>query len=452
MNVVSQEKTFDSGPKDGQGVATRLRVLVVDDSKLQRRIVVANLNRWGFSVLEAETGLEALEICETQPVDLIVSDWMMPGMNGLEFCQAFRRLDRERYGYFILLTSKSEKNDVAIGLDVGADDFLSKPVDAAELKARIRAGTRVLDMENRLLDQNETVQGALDELQQVYDGIAKDLAEAERFQQSLVPVRHRRLDGGEVSLLFQPAGHVGGDLVGFFSFAPDRLGLYSIDVSGHGISSALLTARLAGYLSPHSQGQNVAFAQGNDGVFSPRDPATMARILNNRMCDEMDTEHYFTLAYADVDLQSGEVRMVQAGHPHPCLVQRDASVTCLGAGGPPIGLLPQAEFETVTFSLRPGDRLFLHSDGLTECQDPDDRLLDEDGLAGILRAIDQDSGPEFLSDLMWEVARFTRKRPFDDDVSGILFDYRPAAGTRQAAPDAQAAQAEQGQPATGRVG
>ncbi len=404
-------------------VGKRLCVLVVDDSALQRRIVVLKIKNWGFDVLEAESGKQALEICKTTTVDLVLSDWVMPEMNGLEFCEAFRKLERDRYGYFILLTSKSEKNDVTQGLEIGADDFLSKPVNASELKARIRAGTRVLEMEQRLHEKNETAQNALAELRGLYDEINKDLAEAEKLQQSLVPVRHKRLKNAEISLLFKSCGHVGGDLVGFFSFSMDRVGLYSLDVSGHGISSALLTARLAGYLSPHNKTQNIAFERQHDGRYIHRSPREIAGALNSRMMEELDTEHYFTLAFADIDLTTGHVAMVQAGHPHPVIFNPATGVRFLGEGGPPIGLLPDMEYENFEFDLRPGDRLFLYSDGITECQNNADELFDESGLEEMLTKHLVGSGPEFLTDLMWELTGFANGRPFNDDLSAILFEF-----------------------------
>lgn len=187
-HIEAHSETVALSPK--QDIAGQLCILVVDDSKLQRRIVSLSLKKWGFKVIKATSGLEALNICKEQAIDLVISDWMMPEMDGLEFCNEFRKLDRARYGYFILLTSKNKKNDVAQGLDIGADDFLSKPVNFAELKARIRAGTRVLDMEQKLIDQNESVVSALEELQNLYEEVNKDLAEAEKLQQSLVPIRH----------------------------------------------------------------------------------------------------------------------------------------------------------------------------------------------------------------------------------------------------------------------
>ena len=202
----------DDAPKG----ARRRLALIVDDSRLQRRILCKSVRAWGFDVIEAASGDAALELCRNVTPDLVLSDWMMPGMNGLEFCHAFRQLEGEDYGYFILLTSKSEKDEVARGLEAGADDFVSKPVDLNELRARITAGDRILQMQRDLTGKNHLISQTLQELQRLYDSIDKDLLEAKKLQQSLVRERSVVLDQGHVSLLLRPSGHVGGDLVGFF--------------------------------------------------------------------------------------------------------------------------------------------------------------------------------------------------------------------------------------------
>ena len=192
------------------------RVLVVDDSRLQRKILCSSVKRWGFEVFEAGTAEEALVIAADIQPDLVLSDWVMPGMNGLEFCNAFREQSGEKYGYFILLTSKSEKNEVAMGFEAGADDFVTKPVDANELRARIAAGERILRMQREMVKKNELITETLDELQRVHDSLDKDLLEAKKLQQSLIPERNKSFETCDVSLMLRSSGHVGGDLVGFF--------------------------------------------------------------------------------------------------------------------------------------------------------------------------------------------------------------------------------------------
>ena len=168
---------FNNGQLPEQIGAGR-SILVVDDSKLQRKILTSLVKRWGFKVCEAENGEQALEMCKDDQPDIVLSDWMMPGMSGLELCQSFRSLPNDDYGYFILLTSKGEKDEVTEGLRAGADDFLTKPINVDELRARISAGERILDMQRELTKKNCMISETLDELQRVYDSLDKDLIEA----------------------------------------------------------------------------------------------------------------------------------------------------------------------------------------------------------------------------------------------------------------------------------
>ncbi|WP_281967294.1 PP2C family protein-serine/threonine phosphatase [Roseovarius nanhaiticus] len=402
------------------------RVLVVDDSRLQRRILSASLKKWGFTVMEAESGHQALEICRDMPPDLVLSDWMMPGMSGLEFCDAFRQMTRDNYGYFILLTSKSDKAEIAHGLDAGADDFLTKPVDPGELRARIAAGARILQMERELTEKNRLVNSTLNQLRALYASLDADLMEAKKLQQSLVSDRHRDFGRAEVSMLLRSSGHVGGDLVGMFQISETRIGLYGLDVSGHGVSSALMTARLAGYLSGAAPEQNVALYRCDDGSYAMRPPAETIAALNDLFLSELDTEHYFTLLLADVDLASGRVIMAQAGHPYPAVQRADGRVEMLGAGGLPVGLIPGAEYQEFEVMLRPGDRLMIHSDGVTECAGKDGRLLDDEGLADLLSELRATPALACLEALVWKLAEFAGTDTFADDVSAILLEIKPS--------------------------
>jgi len=399
-------------------------VLVVDDSRVQRRIMSSYLNRLGFGVVEAGSGEEALEIALGRDIDMVISDWMMPGMGGLGLCRALRAEKRDRYIYFILLTSKAEKTEIAQGFDVGADDFLAKPVALDELRARISAGARILAMERELVHRNRVATAALEELKALYNALDRDLIEARKLQQSLVRERRRSFVEGEVNLLLQPSGHVGGDLVGFFRIGDEGLGLFGIDVSGHGIASALLTARLAAYLAGNLPGQNLALGYDARGRVIARPPAEVAARMNTLMLDEVDTGHYFTMVLAAMNLRSGEVQMVQAGHPSPLIQRPDGLTRMVGTGGMPIGLLPDAVFENLSFRLEPGERLLMCSDGFSECPDPQGTLLGEDGLIAMVENGRALRGGAFLEALVWDLARFADDRDFADDLSALLFEYR----------------------------
>lgn len=395
----------------------RRRVLVVDDSRFQRRILKAMLAGWGYEVVEASSGAEALEIVEKDLPDLVISDWMMPGMTGLEFCRAFREISQDRYAYFILLTSKSEKAEIAHGLDSGADDFVTKPVDKNELRARITAGERILHMQHELSD-------TLSELRTMYNSLQRDLREAQKLQQSLVREKYKTYPTGDVSLMLRSSGHVGGDLVGFFDCGDNRLGLFAIDVSGHGVSSALMTARLAGYLSATAPDQNIALRRKPDGTYVALPPSEVVTTLNDLVLNEMETEHYFTFMLSIVDRHSGKVTICQAGHPHPVVQRADGKIEQTGTGGFPVGLLAGVDFAEFEVMLNPGDRLLIVSDGVTECPDPVGQLLDEDGTAWIVAQSRDLVGTAFLAGLVDELTKYANQSDFPDDVSAILYEHR----------------------------
>lgn len=399
-------------------------VLVVDDSRSQRRILTSYLTRWGYRVFEAGSGEEALALCDAHPIDLIVSDWMMPGMSGLEFCETFRSRQNTRYGYFILLTSKSEKVEIARGLDVGADDFLTKPIAATEFRARIRAGERILRMERELMDKNRIITRTLEEMSALYDVLDRDLLEARRLQQSLVPDRHHDFGAAEVSLLLRPSGRVGGDLVGFFPINDRSVGFYSIDVSGHGIAAALLTARLAGHFSGNSASQNLALKPVKGGGFAARSPASVAQHLNGLMLREMETDHYFTMLLGQLDLTSGRCLMAQCGHPHPTIQRQSGDIEAPGSGGLPIGLIADAEWQDFELQLHPGDRLLIPSDGITELPGQSGTMLEDAGLSEILRRNRSLKGQAFFETMIWELNDYAGDKDFPDDVSAVLLDFK----------------------------
>ncbi|TQV66684.1 fused response regulator/phosphatase [Aliiroseovarius halocynthiae] len=400
------------------------RILVVDDSRAQRSLMSKTLARQGYHVAEAGSGIEALQVFAAQDFDLILSDWMMPGMDGLELCQAIRARKASGYVYFILLTSNSDKDAVARGLDVGADDFLSKPFNPDELRARIAAGGRILSMERELQETNRLVTSALSELKTLYDSLDRDLVEARKMQQSLVRESFRDWGRAEVSLMLKPCGHVGGDLVGFFDAGKDHIAFYSIDVSGHGIASALLTARLASYLSEGSPTHNIALIERADGDHRRQPPEMVAAQLNTLLTKDMLSEHYFTMLFGYLDMNTGQVEFTQCGHPSAVILDQSGRTQFIGEGGMPIGLISAAEFERQTVKLQPGERLIFYSDGFTECEDVGGKQIEEHGFGEIL---EKNSGltNEMLFDAMvWDLDRFAGGQDFGDDLSCVMLTYK----------------------------
>ena len=133
-----------------------MKILVAEDEAVSRRLLEATLRRLGHEPVSAADGREALQILlASDGPDFAILDWQMPGMEGVEVCREIRRVGREPYVYVVLLTSRSTKEDVIAGLDAGADDYLTKPFDVHELRVRLRAGERILELQSQLIAARE---------------------------------------------------------------------------------------------------------------------------------------------------------------------------------------------------------------------------------------------------------------------------------------------------------
>jgi two-component system chemotaxis response regulator CheY len=141
-----------------------MKILIAEDEPLSRKLLETFLSRWGYELDHAADGREALERFNGHDApQLVISDWMMPNMDGLELCRRIRSQNRPDYVYIIILTARGNRADVVKGLQAGADDYVVKPFDQKELKWRIRIGERILDLERRikLLARTDDLTGAL---------------------------------------------------------------------------------------------------------------------------------------------------------------------------------------------------------------------------------------------------------------------------------------------------
>ena len=137
----------------------------------------------------------------------------------------------------------------------------------------------------------------------------------------------------------------------------------------------------------------------------------------------METEHYFTLLLADVNLVTGEMVWAQAGHPFPAVQRADGSVEQKGTGGFLVGLLPNVTFEQYQINLNKGDRVLILSDGVTECPSSDGGMFGEEGLEELMHDLRDTKGAAFFDALIWNLTCFAESDDFPDDVSGILFEF-----------------------------
>ncbi|MEI6207647.1 MAG: diguanylate cyclase [Desulfuromonadales bacterium] len=168
-------------------------ILIVDDNRLQRSVLEANLKAAGYEVVAAEDGKQALEIFRKGYYPIVMTDWVMPEMSGLELCRAIRGDDSGRYTYIIILTSLDSKNDIIAGLEAGADEYLVKPAHQAELTARLKTARRILDLElsqQRFIEEIKNL-SLVDPVSGVFcrrymdDRIQQEIKRAYRYERSL---------------------------------------------------------------------------------------------------------------------------------------------------------------------------------------------------------------------------------------------------------------------------
>jgi sigma-B regulation protein RsbU (phosphoserine phosphatase) len=371
-------------------------ILLVDDDRIHSRILEARLKAQGYEVRIADSGANALEQAREDPPTLILCDWLMDGMDGLEVCRQIKANQVLGTIHFILLTSRSRVEDRVIGLDCGADDFLSKPVDPEELLARVRSGIR-------LHQANERLQLLAIELQRQKERLDRELAEAAGYVRSLLPQAFR--GALTVDSRFLPSHELGGDSYDYFWIDNDHFVIYLADASGHGLAAAFPSISLHNQL--RSRSLNVDL----------RDPAAVLQALNSgfQMVDQQG--RYLTLWYGVYQSSTRMLRFASAGHPPALLWTKDEGgrSTWLKGQGMALGLFDDAIYSTEIKEVDRGACLLVYSDGLYEIARPGQpmwsfpefldlveechiMLRGEDGLEILLTQIQKRSGTTTFAD------------------------------------------------------
>lgn len=392
-----------------------MRILVVEDASNIRMALAKMLKKWGHDVVTARDGVEAWDILQSSPISLVLSDWMMPKMDGVELCQRLRDAGGDRYVYFVLLTSRSELDDLVAGMDAGADDFLVKPCDKGELKARLRAAERILSLHEQLAERNEQVEAA-------YSTIKKDLEAAGNVQRSLLPTAATAIGKTRFNWLFSPSTYVAGDIFNFFPLDDEHLAFYHLDVAGHGIPSALMSVTLSNVLKPQPGADSLMLETSRQGSRSIVSPAQLVETLNERFQTTPESMLYFTMVYGTLNHATGELQFCQAGHPNPIFMPAAAGGSLVGDGGFPVGMFPDVDYESVSLKLDKGDRLILYSDGITECMDSSDTQFGEDGLMKLLDDYREDDMDEALTELSQRLTVWKGDDEFSDDISVLALE------------------------------
>ncbi|CAN1211849.1 SpoIIE family protein phosphatase [Tumidithrix helvetica PCC 7403] len=374
-----------------------LQILVIDDDLVMQMVLRNTLQEQGYEAIVAKNGKEGIALAQKYHPALVICDWMMPDIDGLEVCRQIRQDTSLSTTFFILLTSKGAVEDKVKALDSGADDFLSKPIEKSELIASVRAGLRLYQLNQDLQLQKQLLES--------------ELAEASEYVKSLLPAS---LKGNvDISTQFIPSSQLGGDCYDFYWLDSDHLAIYLIDTSGHGVGSALHSISILNLLRSQSFGKDKLYA-----------PDAIMTELNRSFQMSEQGGRYLTMWYGVFKRSERKLIYANAGHPTSLLVSEgNKQVQQLPSLSMPIGFFADAKYITAEVSIPLNSKLYVFSDGIFEVKQDGGKIW---GLPKFIELLTSDltESKIFSADsVLQHIRNETPDAYFEDDVSLLQINF-----------------------------
>jgi serine phosphatase RsbU (regulator of sigma subunit) len=390
-------------------------IMVVDDEAIVTSSIGSLLRlEFGYEVVTFQSPRRALDYLQEDEVDMVISDFLMPDMNGIEFLRRVRELfpDVPR----LMLTGYADKENAIRAInEIGLYQYLEKPWDNDQLGIVIRNGLEQKNLRSvlraRVLELDRTIRQS-EALREVNDRLREELEVARRLQQQLLPNELPRNKSFRTAVLWEPALAVGGDFYDAAPLADDQTALLVADITGHGIQAALSTALL-----------KFAFSRfrGSDAT-----PADILIGINKVLHDGLPAGIFAAATVVTVDRRGERCHIANAGAPHPVIFRRsEARVERLPAEGLLLGVTDEDTFkpgETHRYELKSGDALLLTTDGLLEAANQDEEMFEGVKWPGILHSASDPTAEGLLAHLEEALESF-RARPEDaDDVTVLALE------------------------------
>ena len=394
-----------------------MRILIVDDAPGTRAWLRVLLEQAGWEVVQAVDGLAACKYLESMDIQIVITDWMMPGMDGLSLIEWIRARKVHKYIYIILMTGRDEQQDCVRGLSVGADDYLIKPVASTILHARLSVAKRILNTQEELLLEQTRLRESRDLVTRDYAEVREDIKNAAVFQQSRLPMNRLLSRSIDTAWCYRPAMGVSGDYLDIFQISDERLVFYLLDVSGHGVTAALSASAISQLLRPIS---------GMLDKMCEFGPGRVLERLNRQICaGNQNLDLFATLVIGDLNATSGVVRLASAGHPPPLWLRQGSEAVEIKTGGILLGIDESSRYSNEQIQLQPTDSLLLFSDGLLDCVDPAGHRFGMERTRKRVKNHGQIHLPELLSQIEDGVDQWRAGTPLADDLSVLLLRFNP---------------------------
>ena len=357
----------------------------------------------------AEDGYRALEMIEEHDFDVILLDIMMPGLDGYEVLEKIREQHGPGELPVIMATAKDESQDIVRALNLGANDYVTKPFDFPVVRARV--ATQV------------ALKRTQQELAIALARIKKNLDAAARIQQSFLPTEDPGFEGVRFAWKYEPCDELAGDTLNVIPLDDTHVAVYVLDVSGHGVASSLLSVALSRLMTRLTASDSILWDEADD---RPSTPSEVVDELARRFPYDIETGQYFTLAYGILDVKRKQLTYTSAGHVPLILARPGSNAAQLDSTGPPVALVPSEIMPSVytesVVDLAPGDRLYLYSDGIPEAANPEEEQFGEERLGELLTELLPQALDDTLGLLVDQVRSWCGGADFDDDVTILAIE------------------------------
>ena len=403
-------------------------LLVVDDDASNRDALSRRLKRRGYRAAVAVDGPDALRRIAHEPFDLVLLDVMMPGMSGLEVLRRIRQNHQPTELPVIMATARDQSADVVNALELGANDYVTKPLDFPVVAARVqtqlflkRAVRQILDLEQRLSQRNAELEEANRQLLKSARRTKHELQAAAKVQEALLPTAPPEIDGLQCAWALRPCQELAGDSLNVIRLDADHVAFYVLDVSGHGVAASLQAVAATRLLSMSGDPDSLVTRPNPDGGPPlPEEPARVAERLNRKLPWDPNTEQFLTLFYAVLNVRTRELRYVSAGHPPAVRVPRTGTPSTLASSGLPIGV--GEIYEQQSIRLDEQDRVYLYSDGVSEAMGASDQLFGADNLVNTLSDSRSVTLHQSVALLLQALDRWFAGQWARDDISVVAFE------------------------------
>ena len=362
-------------------------ILIVDDNPANVEIFEMRLAANNYEIITASDGEEGLAMAKERLPDLILLDIMMPKMDGIEVCRHLRADSSLPFMPIIMVTAKTDSKDVVAGLEAGADEYLTKPVNHAALVARVKSMLRIKLLHDTVIEQSAQLQG--------------QLKTATKIQSLFWPDIPDLAGNSHIWAAAIPAAYVSGDLYDIIPLPDGSLLAYVADVSDKGVPAALVMAALSTKIRSEARNQYEIDA--------------LLRTVNNSTYTLTSEEGFFaTIVLTRYWPKSGKMQLAMGGHLQPLWIADTDIRNLPQIKGISLGVTQDAHYEKKEISLAPGESILLFSDGVIEAENEDKELFGNERLVGFLK---DSSGPPWGKGLLDFISKWQGNSSASDDLT-----------------------------------